>query len=157
MAATRPLVFFVVLSTTATCALAAAEVCEDCDASDFNHIRFRDQTRSSSAGTIEICHSNYWQTICGVTDAKPKQAFTDNDANVACFQLGFTGRDLAAKVDRGRACKLGNAWPTLTVQSPCKGWEEQLSDCNLVTNNTDCTDDVAVIVKCTSEPAPSYT
>ena len=148
------LVLFVVLPSMATCALAPPKepsVCDIChpDRGEGGHIRLRDRTRNGSAGLIEVCFHGYWQTICGATDQ-----FTENDASVASFQLGFTGGDLASV--QGSACLPGQH-TYLVVDPPCQGWEEKLSDCGLSSIPArDCTPRTAVSVTCEGEPVPSY-
>lgn len=151
----RSLVLFVLLSTIATCALAAADtstcdICK-CGKGECDRIRLGDPTRNSSAGQIQVCWGDYWQTICGPTHDESHR-FTKNDANVACFQLGFTRAGPTAAVDRGSACKPGQE-SYLVVGTPCKGWEEQLSDCHLQPAEPSgiCTPQTAIDVTCESE------
>ena len=54
----------------ATCVLGqGTDTCDPCDGSD-DHIRLTDPSRNSSAGQIQVCHGNYWQTVCGATPSK---------------------------------------------------------------------------------------
>ena len=147
---------FVVLSTMATLALAAggsASTCDPCNSqNEFGRIRLRNGAKVSSAGQIQVCYSYYWQTICGAT-APRQQAyhFTANDASVACFQLGFTTGNPDESL--GPACALETAQSYLVVGTPCQGWEEKLSNCNLQSVDPGiCTHRTAVSVTCEREP-----
>ena len=101
----------------ATCVLGqGTDTCNPCDCSDLYHIRFTDPSRNYSAGQIQVCFSNYWQTVCGAK--VPQQLFSDADANVACFQLGFIGGH--ASKNLGLACKLVHSQSYLAVDTPCK-------------------------------------
>ena len=137
----------------ATCVLGQSTgTCEPCDCSDVSgHIRFTDPSRNSSAGQIQVCYSNYWQTVCGAKDPQQQiDLFSDTDANVACFQLGFIGGHASEHL--GLACKLDSP-SYLVVDTPCKGWEEKLSDCNLQSHTSGpCTHRTAVNVTCEREP-----
>ena len=127
--------------------------CDSCDCSDVcGHIRFTDPSRNSSAGQIQVCFSNYWQTVCGAKDPQLQiNLFSDADANVACFQLGFIGGHASGNL--GLACNLEHSQSHLVVETPCKGWEEKLSDCNLKSDNSGtCTHRTAVSVTCEREP-----
>ena len=138
----------------ATCVLGqGTDTCDFCDCSDVcGHIRFTDPSRNYSAGQIQVCYSNYWQTVCGAKDPQQQiDLFSDADANVACFQLGFIGGH--ASKNLGLACKLVLSQSYLAVDTPCKGWEEKLSDCNLQPDTSGiCTHRTAVSVTCEREP-----
>ena len=149
------LLLSLVLLYLETCALGPAEgtgTCDPCDCFDVcDHIRFTDPSRNSSAGQIQVCHGNYWQTICGAIDPQQQvDLFSDADANVACFQLGFIGGHASEHL--GLACEL-DLQSYLVVDTPCKGWEEKLSDCNLHSHTSGpCTHRTAANVTCEREP-----
>ena len=154
-----PLVLLsLMLLSLATCVLGQGTgSCDPCDCSDVcDHIRFTDPSRNSSAGQIQVCFSNYWQTVCGATDSKRQiDRFSDADANVACFQLGFIGGHASEHL--GLACELEHFKSYLVVHTPCKGWEEKLSDCNLQPDTTGtCTHRTAVSVTCEREHLVKY-
>ena len=138
----------------ATCVLGQGTgTCDPCDCVDMcDHIRFTDPSRNSSAGQIQVCFSNYWQTICGTTDPQRHiYLFSDADANVACFQLGFIGG--RASEHLGLACELEHFKSYLAVDTSCKGWEEKISDCNLKADKSgECTHRTAASVTCEREP-----
>ena len=137
----------------ATCALGqGTDICDFCDCSNVcGHIRFTDPSRNSSAGQIQVCFSNYWQTVCGAKNPQQQiDRFSNADANVACFQLGFIGGHASEHL--GLACEL-DSHTHLAVDTPCKGWEEKLSDCNLQPDASGiCTHRTAVNVTCEREP-----
>ena len=147
-----PLVLLsLILLSLATCVLGqVTDTCDPCDGSD-DHIRLTDPSRNSSAGQIQFCHGNYWQTVCGATPSKQHTSlFSDADANVACFQLGFIG---GRRAHLSLACELVHSKSYLVVDTPCKGWEENLSKCNLQPDTSkECTHRTAVSVTCEREP-----
>ena len=171
-----PLVLFVLLSTKCAFVPAAgASRCDSCKCSEdkkedeCDRIRLVDPTRDGSAGKIEVCFGNYWKTICWPTKSKWQHYwFTEKDADVACFQLGFTRADRNVSLARGRACKPEQALNSdgqesdskstgdlLIVSPPCRGGEERLADCGLDSaEGASCTDNTAVIVTCESKLAP---
>ena len=171
-----PLVLFVLLSTKCAFVPAAgANTCDSCTCSkdkkenECDRIRLVDPTRDGSAGKIEVCIGNYWKTICWPTPSKSQHYwFTDEDADVACFQLGFTRADRNASLARGRACRPEQQSNSdgqevepksteafLVVSPPCRGGEERLADCGLDSaEGASCTDNTAVIVTCESKLAP---
>ena len=116
----------------ATCVLGQGTgTCEYCDCSNSDpsfdlcgHIRFTHPSSNSSAGQIQVCYNYYWQTICGEPDSQREHGFSDADANVACFQLGFIGGN--ASKHRSLACETEHSQSRLVVDPPCKGWEEQI-------------------------------
>ena len=155
-----PLVLLsLVLLSLDTCVLGQGTgTCEPCDCDDranvCGHIRFTDPSRNSSAGQIQVCFSDSWQTVCGAKDPQLQiNLFSDADAKVACFQLGFI--DGNASENLGLACKLGHSH--LVVKTPCKGWEENLTECNLQPENSGtCSYRTAVSVTCEREPLVKY-
>ena len=140
-----------------TCVLGQGTgTCDSCDCPDMRgHIRFTDPSRNSSAGQIQVCFSSYWQTVCGVPDLKRHiYQFSDDDANVACFQLGFIGGNASKYL--GLACEPEPPQSYLVVETPCKGGEENLSDCALTSDKSGpCTHRTAVSVTCEREPLVS--
>ena len=172
-----PLVLFVLLSTKyAFVPAAGASTCDRCTCSkdkkenECGRIRFGDPTRDGSAGKIEVCIGNYWKTFCYPACSNPRHPFTREDADVGCYQLGFTRADSDVPFARGRACMPEQAPNSdgqepdskstadfLRVSPPCRGWEERLVDCGRLKAADDeasCSDDTAVIVTCESELAP---
>ena len=169
-----PLVLLsLVLLSLTTCVLGqGTDTCDPCDCSSSNpnsdpslsseecgHIRFTDPSRNPSAGQIQVCHNSNWQTICGEPDSQRQYGFSDADANVACFQLGFIGGN--ASKHRGLACETEYSQSRLVVDPPCKGWEEQIynfkkSHCSLKPELTGCSHRTAVNVSCEREPLVKY-
>ena len=98
-----------------------------------------------------MCAGGFWGTVCS-TDEHP---FTDDDAEVACYQLGFAGKAVTKSVYR---CKLHNdcapegadIWMRNVT---CKGKEEYLSNCKYINNAGTCatehTDDA--MIRCSGE------
>ena len=173
-----PLVLFVLLSTKCAFVPAAgANTCDSCTCSkdkkenECDRIRLVDPTRDGSAGKIEVCNGDYWKTFCLPTgdNTRHHDQFTVKDADVACYQLGFTRKDRNVSLTRGRACKPEQAPNSdgqesdskcraelLRVSPPCQGWEERLVDCGRLKSAVDesCSDQTAVIVTCESELSP---
>ena len=172
-----PLVLFVLLSTKCAFVPAAdASTCDKCTCStdkkedECDRIRFGDPTRDGSAGKIEACIGDYWKTFCWPASSDPLHPFTAKDADVACYQLGFTRADRNVSFARGRACRPEQAPYSdgqesdskstaefLRVSPPCHGWEERLVDCGRLMSADDevsCSDNTAAIVTCESELAP---
>ena len=150
-----PLVLLsLMLLSLATCVLGQGTgSCDPCDCSDVcDRIRFTDPSRNYSAGQIQVCFINCWQTVCLAIDPQQQiDRFSDADANVACFQLSFFSGYVSKNL--GLACKLVHLQSYLVVDTPCKGWEEKLSNCNLQPDTSEiCTHQTAVSVTCEREP-----
>ena len=101
------------------------ELCTNGPASE-NHIKLKYPAISS--GQILVCYGGYWRTVC---DDQGTYNFSDTDASVACYQLGFTlGR---AKPGRGveDGCLPSQVYYFIAVEAsaPCKIWAQNLSQC----------------------------
>ena len=71
---------------------------------------------AAASGRLEIYHNNAWGTVCD-------DLFGDNEATVACRQLGYPG----AKDYRGRISP--GSGPIWLDTVDCTGTESKLSDC----------------------------
>ena len=91
-----PLVLLLVpvLLTTYRYPLATASDPDDCELctdgpEDRIKLRYSDSSSGQISGQFLVCFERYWRTVCD-SDQKKEYKFTDTDASVACYQLGFT-------------------------------------------------------------------
>lgn len=92
-----------------------------------------------NVGRLEICFNNLWGSICD-------DNFGNDDAKVACRQLGYTNYELSVAVSRGY---FGQGQTAIHLDElQCTGTETSLTDCphNGVGNhNCGHSEDVGVI------------
>ena len=72
-----------------------------------------------SEGYIEVYHEGQWGTVCDMY-------FTQESADVACRQLGYTGRSEAVI---GGMFGLSTS-PSLLYELMCNGGENHINDCH---------------------------
>ena len=147
------LVLVVVLSTPYRYPLATASdskdpVCEDCSNGPDDRIKLR-HPKSISSGQIVICKGGYWRTVC---DDHGDYTFSETDADVACFQLGFTrgsgDTGAAAPGELGCLPPALSAYIAVNPKAPCKAWYEKLSRCIIGDVVGFCSPETAVRVTC---------
>ena len=130
-----PLVLLPVLLTTYWYPLATAsdrdhycELCTRKDEPDLreNHIKLKYPAISS--GQILVCYGGYWRTVC---DDQGTYKFSDTDASVACYQLGFTLGQAETEREEEDGCLPPRVHDFIAVEAsaPCKIWDEKLSQC----------------------------
>ena len=118
-----------VLLTTYRHPLATASDPDDCElCTDGPEDRIKLRYPAISSGQILVCDGGYWQTVC---DDQKKYKFSVTDANVSCYQLGFT----SGQPGSGRGVEDGCLPPrvhdfiAVDPNAPCKVWDEKLSQC----------------------------
>ena len=130
---TLPLVLVAVLSTPYQYSLATASdspdlECEDCSNGTENRIKLIYPHKSMSSGLIAVCKGGYWRTVC---DDQSTFTFSETDASVACFQLGFTrgSGGPGAPGELGCSPPPPSAYIAVNPKAPCKAWYTKLSQC----------------------------
>ena len=106
------------------------------------------ETCSTREGRLEIAHDGVWGTVCD-------DYWTDDDAAVACRQLGFPG----SEPNGGRFLKAhfgsaGDSVPIWLDDMLCHGHEERLMDCprnNVEIGEHNCDHEEDVGVRCLPE------
>ena len=101
------------------------ELCTNGPASE-NHIKLKYPAISS--GQILVCYGGYWRTVC---DDQGTYKFSDTDASVACYQLGFTLGQAETEREEEDGCLPPRVHDFIAVEAsaPCKIWDEKLSQC----------------------------
>ena len=130
-----PLVLLVVpvLLTTYRYPVATASEPDDCEScsdgpEDRIKLRYPYSYSGQILGQFLVCYGGFWRTLC---DDQKKYKFTDTDASVACFQLGFTsGRAGPGRgIEDGCLPPRGSDFIGVETNAPCKVWDEKLSQC----------------------------
>ena len=125
-----PLVLVAVLSTTYWYPLAtASDPADDCElCSDWPENWIKLKYPAVSSGQILVCRADNWVTVCVDPDNFP---FSDIDASVACYQLGFTCGQAGPYrgVDAGCFPHDVHKFTVVPKNGSCKIWDEKLSKC----------------------------
>ena len=137
MSVILPLVLLVVpvLLTTYRYPLAMASDPDDCELctdeqEDRIKLRYSDSSSGQISGQFLVCFERYWRTVCD-SDQKKEYKFSDTDASVACYQLGFTSGQAGPGPGGGDGCLPPRVYSYVVVNpnAPCKVWDEKLSRC----------------------------